>query len=153
VPFTGDTAYSVMYKQVHDAPPPPRELRADLPESVEAALLRQMSKSPDARFGSAREFVDALDTPELSHVAAPAVEVGPRPQPQAPSDPPTEKMVIDPAVLKRADATARRPLQVFLCHSSADKPVVREIYNRLSSEPGIKPWFDEEDLLPGQDWD
>lgn len=44
-------------------------------------------------------------------------------------------------------------LRVFLCHSSADKPVVREVYEKLASEGWIDPWLDEEDLLPGQEWD
>lgn len=44
-----------------------------------------------------------------------------------------------------------RPLRVFLCHSSNDKPLVRELYSRLSAEH-IDTWLDEEKLLPGQDW-
>jgi hypothetical protein len=43
------------------------------------------------------------------------------------------------------------PLRVFLCHSSADKPAVRELYRRLQAD-GFEPWLDEEDLIPGQDW-
>lgn len=46
-----------------------------------------------------------------------------------------------------------RKLRVFLCHSSQDKPIVRELYQRLSAEGWIDPWLDEEKLLPGQDWD
>lgn len=45
-----------------------------------------------------------------------------------------------------------RGLRVFLCHSSGDKPAVRKLYERLSSA-GVRPWLDEENLLPGQDWD
>jgi hypothetical protein len=45
-----------------------------------------------------------------------------------------------------------RPLKVFLCHSSADKPAVRELYQKLRAEPWIDPWLDEEELYPGQDW-
>jgi TIR domain len=40
---------------------------------------------------------------------------------------------------------------VFLCHASGDKATVRNLYQRLLGD-GFKPWFDEEDLLPGQDW-
>ncbi|MCW5205551.1 toll/interleukin-1 receptor domain-containing protein [Desulfobulbus sp. F5] len=40
---------------------------------------------------------------------------------------------------------------IFLCHSSADKAKVRELYHRLKKD-GYYPWLDEEDLLPGQDW-
>lgn len=45
-----------------------------------------------------------------------------------------------------------RPLRVFLCHSSADKPAVRELYKKLRTETWVDPWLDEEKLLPGQDW-
>ena len=46
-----------------------------------------------------------------------------------------------------------RKLRVFLCHASQDKPIVRELYQRLNAEGWINPWLDEEKLLPGQDWD
>src|SRR5260221_9131160 len=45
----------------------------------------------------------------------------------------------------------KRPLKVFLCHASVDKPKVRELYRYLRKR-GIKPWFDEMDLVGGQDW-
>jgi formylglycine-generating enzyme required for sulfatase activity len=47
---------------------------------------------------------------------------------------------------------AERKLKVFLCHSSSDKPAVRELYRRLR-EDGVEPWLDEEDLLLGQEWE
>jgi len=46
-----------------------------------------------------------------------------------------------------------RKLRVFLCHASQDKPVVRELYQHLLAEEWIDPWLDEENLIPGQDWD
>lgn len=45
-----------------------------------------------------------------------------------------------------------RPLRVFLCHSSHDKPTVRVLYQKLCAEKWIQPWLDEEELYPGQDW-
>jgi hypothetical protein len=44
------------------------------------------------------------------------------------------------------------PARIFLCHSSGDKAVVRELYRRLRSD-GFDPWLDEEDLLPGMSWE
>ena len=44
-----------------------------------------------------------------------------------------------------------RRLRVFLCHSSNDKAAVRDLYRRLRND-GVDPWLDQEDLLPGQDW-
>ncbi len=49
--------------------------------------------------------------------------------------------------------TSDRKLRVFLCHASQDKPVVRELYQKLLAEGWVDPWLDEEKLLPGQDWD
>lgn len=42
-------------------------------------------------------------------------------------------------------------LSVFLCHSSQDKPAVRDLYQRLLKD-GFAPWLDEEQLIPGQNW-
>ncbi len=47
---------------------------------------------------------------------------------------------------------AERPLKVFLCHASQDKPIVRELAQRLFAEGWIDPWLDEKRLLPGEDW-
>ncbi len=44
-----------------------------------------------------------------------------------------------------------RPLKVFLCHASADKPAVRKLYRYLK-ERKMDPWLDAENLLPGQNW-
>jgi formylglycine-generating enzyme required for sulfatase activity len=49
------------------------------------------------------------------------------------------------------DISSSRSLRVFLCHSSADKPAVRELYQRLCAD-GVEAWLAEENLLPGQDW-
>jgi len=46
----------------------------------------------------------------------------------------------------------RTNLSVFLCHGSEDKPRVRALRETLLSH-GFETWFDEVDLLPGQDWD
>jgi TIR domain len=44
-----------------------------------------------------------------------------------------------------------KSLSVFLCHSSADKALVRELCVRLESN-GVQPWLDEKNLLGGQDF-
>jgi tetratricopeptide (TPR) repeat protein len=42
-------------------------------------------------------------------------------------------------------------VKVFVCHSSGDKPVVRDLYRKLVAD-GFNPWLDEIDLIPGQVW-
>ena len=53
--------------------------------------------------------------------------------------------------LRTIACTDDTPL-VFLCHASEDKPAVRRYAARLI-DAGFRIWLDEENLLPGQDWD
>lgn len=42
-------------------------------------------------------------------------------------------------------------IQVFLCHATGDKPKIRELYRRLRNDR-VDTWLDEENLLPGHEW-
>ena len=57
--------------------------------------------------------------------------------------------------LRRTEKIESKPpsrrLKVFLCHASGDKRAVRDLYSRLIADR-FAPWFDEENLLPGQKW-
>ena len=46
----------------------------------------------------------------------------------------------------------KRPLKVFLCHASADKPAVLDLYKRLVAD-GVDAWLDAESLIAGQKWE
>lgn len=56
-----------------------------------------------------------------------------------------------PRRVDSGNSVSPRKLQIFLCHSSGDKPAIRDLYRHLTNE-GFAPWLDEENLLPGQDW-
>ena len=60
VPFTGDSLGEMVRKHCLEPPPPIRELRADVPQDVEAALDRALGKRPDDRFETVLDFVRAL---------------------------------------------------------------------------------------------
>lgn len=53
---------------------------------------------------------------------------------------------------KSVKPAQKQHLRVFLNHSFQDKPIVRDLYQKLRAEGWIEPWLDEENLLPGQDW-
>ena len=42
-------------------------------------------------------------------------------------------------------------IQLFLAHASEDKAAVLELYERLKAQ-GYRPWMDQKDLIPGQNW-
>ncbi|HET9909274.1 MAG TPA: SUMF1/EgtB/PvdO family nonheme iron enzyme, partial [Anaerolineales bacterium] len=48
--------------------------------------------------------------------------------------------------------TESRSLRVFLCHSSRENSVARELYRQLDTEEWLDVWFVEERLLPSQEW-
>ena len=58
--FAGDSAVVVAMKQVNETPVAPRQLVPDLPEFVEAAVLRCIEKDRTRRFGSIGELRAAL---------------------------------------------------------------------------------------------
>ena len=57
-----------------------------------------------------------------------------------------------PVVSGALAITLRHKLRAFLCHSSHDKMAVRKLYQQLIRDD-FSAWFDEEDLLPGQEWE
>ncbi|MGA5564493.1 protein kinase domain-containing protein [Streptomyces platensis] len=85
VPFAGSTALGVLHRHLHEEPVPVRTLRPDVPEALEALVLRLLRKDPQARPADAQEVYQAL-APLL-----PAATTGPHatqhPPALAPLDP------------------------------------------------------------------
>ena len=61
LPFDGPDAVSVAMKQVQDEPVPPRELNPEIDLSLEAIILKAMSKNPMERFATAKDMRSALN--------------------------------------------------------------------------------------------
>jgi serine/threonine-protein kinase len=59
-PFSGETPIAVGFSHVTETPRPPRELRPELPEELEAAILRALEKDPNKRFVDVLELKRAL---------------------------------------------------------------------------------------------
>jgi serine/threonine-protein kinase len=59
-PFAGETPIAIGFAHVSEPPRPPRELRPELPETLEKAILQALEKDPGKRFADAAEFKRAL---------------------------------------------------------------------------------------------
>jgi len=59
-PFRG-RAYEVMKQHLHDPPEAPRKFKPELPEALEAVVLKALAKKPPERFESARTMAAALE--------------------------------------------------------------------------------------------
>lgn len=57
-PFHGDNPIAIGFAHISEPPPPPRQLRKDVPANLEAAILAALAKSPDDRPASARAFLE-----------------------------------------------------------------------------------------------
>ncbi|HUS30868.1 MAG TPA: serine/threonine-protein kinase, partial [Kofleriaceae bacterium] len=57
-PFGGDNAIAIGFAHLSEAPTPPRQLRKDCPEALDAAILGALAKTPDERPASAKAFFD-----------------------------------------------------------------------------------------------
>ena len=122
VPFTGENAVAIAYKQVHDEAAALTELVDDLPAGFVSIVERLMLKDPVARYPDARSLRDDLrrfrleqpiaDPEPRREAPAPVAEV---PDEQAPTrapaaDPPTDEVptVIGPAIAGAPKVTVPR---------------------------------------------
>ena len=60
-PFSGDTPLSIAYKHVRENPERASEVNSDVPEALDAIVMKAMSKNPDNRYADANEMAEDLD--------------------------------------------------------------------------------------------
>jgi hypothetical protein len=107
------------------------KLRTILGSDLSLVMLRLVQKDRAKRYQNAQE---------LSHDLRSWL-----------SNKPTVAAVYRSQLIRTEIEPFNSEVKAFLCHCSEDKPQVRELYRRLRSI-GVSAWFDEENLLPGQDW-
>ena len=119
VPFSGTTPHAVLYKQIHEAPPPIHEARPDLPASVDVVLAKALSKDPHERYTTARAFVDELARALEGEVIAPPEEaptqaIAPVETPPASAVPALPEVPAPRQVRRAKPAPSRRSLPRWL---------------------------------------
>lgn len=60
-PFSDEKPLKVIISHAHETPRPPSQLNANVPDDLEAIVLRCLAKSPEDRYQSAAELAAALD--------------------------------------------------------------------------------------------
>src|SRR6059036_3669077 len=65
-PFTGPTAQAVIARHSLDLVSPPSIVRASIPDAVEAAILRALSKVPADRYATTALLAEALNVPSAA---------------------------------------------------------------------------------------
>ncbi len=59
VPFTADSPVAISLKHIQNLPTPPSELNPDIPQPVEAVILKALAKNPDERYQQAEALANA----------------------------------------------------------------------------------------------
>jgi len=122
-PFTGPTAQAVIVKRLVDPIPKVRTTR-DVPEAVDDAVTRVLSRTPVDRFPTAAEFAEALQLISRDGSAGPH-----RTPPDSPKSQPAQKSI---AVLPLTNMSADPENEYF-----ADG-MTEEIINALAKVPGLQ---------------
>ncbi|HEX8794205.1 MAG TPA: protein kinase [Polyangiaceae bacterium] len=115
--FPGTDLASIVQQITMLDPAPPRTLAPDLPEALEAIILRALQKEPSNRFQSAKEMAAALRDPELR---------------VAPAKGPVARTLSSVAVLPFLDLSAARD-QEYLCDGIAE-----EVLTALTRVEGLR---------------
>ena len=61
VPFAAEGEFELMRAQLEERPSPLREIVPEVPRAVDDAVLQALAKSPNDRFQTAAEFIDAVE--------------------------------------------------------------------------------------------
>ncbi|CAN5712986.1 Stk1 family PASTA domain-containing Ser/Thr kinase [soil metagenome] len=83
-PFAGDSPLSIAYKHVREDPTPPSRANPDVPQGLDAIVMKAMAKNPDNRYDSALDLKQDLDRflsgqrVEATPLLGPDTVVGPR---------------------------------------------------------------------------
>ena len=124
-PFIGDRDMAVIYSILNEDPPPPVELRPDIPEILDAIVKKALVKDRNARYASALEFAgDAFAVKGALDTGAPTLAM-----PSLGAQRHTQPSV---AVLPFANLSAD-PEQEYFCDGMAE-----EIINSLAHLDGLR---------------
>ncbi|MEU9981993.1 serine/threonine-protein kinase [Streptomyces sp. NPDC050856] len=136
VPFAGSTALGVLHRHLYEPPLPVRQLRPEIPEALEALVLRLLAKDPQHRPSGAQEVYEAL-APLLPARGAPA----------GPLDP--TRPFLRPYAPWPERAAAPAPAQVPATTPDADRPDVAAAVDEVKRLLGEGSITQAVDILGG----
>ncbi|WP_327324061.1 protein kinase [Streptomyces sp. NBC_01210] len=108
VPFAGSTALGVLHRHLYEPPLPVRQLRPEIPEPLEALVLRLLAKDPQHRPSGAQDVYETL-APLLPSRGAPGGPLDPTRPFLRPHAPWPDRVTSPPPDSRSAAPVAPRP--------------------------------------------
>jgi serine/threonine protein kinase len=130
VPFESEDPITIVTKHASEPPPSPKEVNPEVPEGMNALVLRLLSKDPEDRHGDATELIRDLSQVRAGFSTAllPAKSVG------VPAGP-EETQGAAPTIPGDLDGKLRRPRK-----ERADILSAAVVYGRGEKHRRISPW-------------
>ena len=113
-PFVGESAHTIIYRHIHDVPPPLAERRPDVPAHLADAVAVALAKVPAHRFATMEEFARALAGDRTVLAERPSVS---RPRPSATGRPTPSRVAT--VALPAPDAAKGRRRRIALAATVA----------------------------------
>jgi serine/threonine-protein kinase len=107
LPFDDPSFTTVAIQHITMPPPPPRQLNPELSEASEAVLLKALHKTPEKRYKTAGQLMDALEKTLLASSSTPAASSSKRPATPASVSAVKPPAASSPSVTKRATTSAK----------------------------------------------
>ncbi len=127
VPFDGETAVAIAFKQVSAEPLPPSALNPALPFGLDAIVLRALAKDPAQRYADADQFIAALQQERQSlpiSIGAPAAPASPPPDGPPPGTGPLLMPAADPYAEDPPDSSDGHRQRVLLWSAAVAAAVI-----------------------------
>ncbi|MGD8698998.1 MAG: protein kinase, partial [Gemmatimonadales bacterium] len=144
-PYTGPTGMAVLAKRLSDPVPRARRLRGAIPEAVDAALARALATERVDRFGSAREFAEALVAEAAGGVEAvksivvlPFENLSSDPENAFFADGLTEELIADLSKVRALRVISRTSAMVFKGTSKKVPEIAEELKVRYVLEGSVR---------------
>jgi serine/threonine-protein kinase len=88
-PFNKDSEVALLYAHLSEPPPPPSELRSDLPRAIDEVVAKALAKSPEGRYRTCGELMSAARA-ALTEEAGQTVVAQPPAPPKVAAAPPAD---------------------------------------------------------------
>jgi tRNA A-37 threonylcarbamoyl transferase component Bud32 len=147
LPFTGSTPWEVMNSIITSDPVPPKRINPEIPMKLETIVLKALSKMPEHRFQTAREFKDALEDvlvntevgvpePKVAEPVSETIMPGARPNPWF-SFPVIMGLIIFVAVFVMGYLCIEAEKKILQKNASIRSKNIAQMLNVLIADPAI----------------
>jgi len=155
VPFRGDTAISIFWKQMRETPLPPSHYNPKIPKAVDSVLMRALDKDPARRYPTplalSQAYQQAIsDLDEMPGLYDTELMNEPPARPAAPALNPAQREAPRQPIQPAQKEAPRQPEKLFLPGEGVvpAPPAPRRVYAPVSPPAPVRDFEQTTDQIP-----